>query len=797
MSPQIAPTRLRRGAKHFVGREADLERLDKAWVDPKTHILAIVAWGGAGKTSLVVEWMARRAASAWPGCERVFDWSFYDQGTNTNNASSSDQFIAAALAFFGGEDGKHLANSPASYESKGTKLAEYVVARPSLLVLDGLEPLQTLGGMLPENDALPIFLRCLAQQAMHGLCIVTTRVGIVNLDPWMNNTVAYLGELEQAEGNYPQLSSLSTDQAIALLRTLGVHGPKEDFMQLVHEVNGHALTLNLLGTYITRAHRGDIRHHDRIKFRQADGQVQGGHAFRVIASYVKLFKRSGKDGLRMLAVLRLLGLFDRPADSGCLAALRREPAILGLTEALIDLGDDDWNITLSAISDLGLISFQKIDETQFSLDTHPLIREFFAEQFRTKYPDAWCLAHHRLYEYLRDNTPDKPQPTLDDLQPLYQAVTHACHAGGHEKALRELYLKRIQRGEAYYSTTKLGGFSSTLAAMRGFFDEWGPNWIPKAGLQDSSRATVLLNTGYCLRALVKLPEASKCFEAALSVFSKMRNYSQSAIVAGMLSVVYSFQGELPKAFKFAEKGIGYADKSKDQSLRMNNRSIYAHLFIQTGDLATAEEYFKVVNKLRRQCANSSDRNRLATSVIRWCMFLETKKKYAEIQREAETMLNILRKPPERENIYCGMLNWCLGRALFAQGRLSNKPKQVERAIQMLQNALGCFQQGAGILLEQPRVYLALAECYCFVRTMDAAAMALNKAWEIAAPSRMRLHLADIHISRAHLFFSEKAYPWENPQTDLATAEKLIHDCGYHRRDKELAAAKKIIFRTHL
>lgn len=34
---------------------------------------------------------------------------------------------------------------------------------------------------------------------------------------------------------------------------------------------------------------------------------------------------------------------------------------------------------------------------------------------------------------------------------------------------------------------------------------------------------------------------------------------------------------------------------------------------------------------------------------------------------------------------------------------------------------------------------------------------------------MRLHLADIHLQRARLFFREKFYPWQSPQTDLAAA----------------------------
>lgn len=67
---------------------------------------------------------------------------------------------------------------------------------------------------------------------------------------------------------------------------------------------------------------------------------------------------------------------------------------------------------------------------------------------------------------------------------------------------------------------------------------------------------------------------------------------------------------------------------------------------------------------------------------------------------------------------------------------------------------------------------------------------------------MKLFMADIHLYRARLFGNRKAetgnrkeemqYPWESPAADLAAAEKLINDCGYHRRDEELADAKAVI-----
>ena len=41
--------------------------------------------------------------------------------------------------------------------------------------------------------------------------------------------------------------------------------------------------------------------------------------------------------------------------------------------------------------------------------------------------------------------------------------------------------------------------------------------------------------------------------------------------------------------------------------------------------------------------------------------------------------------------------------------------------------------------------------------------------------------------RTHSVWSP--YPWGSPKEDLAAARKLIEECGYHRRDEELADAE--------
>ena len=78
--------------------------------------------------------------------------------------------------------------------------------------------------------------------------------------------------------------------------------------------------------------------------------------------------------------------------------------------------------------------------------------------------------------------------------------------------------------------------------------------------------------------------------------------------------------------------------------------------------------------------------------------------------------------------------------------------------------------------------------------LENAQSDLDEAWDIAERASMKLHMADIHLYRARIFFREKEYPkeWISPQVDLAAARKLIEQCSYWRRREELEDAEKAI-----
>ncbi len=267
----------------LIGREAELKLLHDAWagrfvVPPSggsttadrlkpglrtpPRVLTFVALGGEGKTSLVAKWAAELAAQDWPGCDAAFAWSFYSQGTREQLAASSDLFLKAALTFFGDDADQAFAASPAGAFEKGQRLARLVGQRRSLLILDGLEPLQyaptapTPGEL--KDQGVAALLKGLAA-ASHGLCVVTTRYSLPDLKAFWQTTTPEV-----------KLLRLSRDAGVHLLKTLGVRGTAQEFATLVEDVKGHALTLTLLGGFLKRAFHGDIRQRDRVKFEKAE-----------------------------------------------------------------------------------------------------------------------------------------------------------------------------------------------------------------------------------------------------------------------------------------------------------------------------------------------------------------------------------------------------------------------------------------------------------------------------------------------------------------------------------------------
>jgi hypothetical protein len=133
-------------------------------------------------------------------------------------------FLKQALNFF---DHSAMAGSAQGAYEKGRRLAQLVGERRSLLILDGLEPLQyapssPMRGELKDSGVAAL-LKWLATNNK-GLCIVTTRYSIPDLRAYWQSTAPEVSLLR-----------LSKKHGVELLQRLGVKGPQAELEWLVED----------------------------------------------------------------------------------------------------------------------------------------------------------------------------------------------------------------------------------------------------------------------------------------------------------------------------------------------------------------------------------------------------------------------------------------------------------------------------------------------------------------------------------------------------------------------------------
>jgi predicted ATPase len=571
---KVSVARLPVTGSGFFGREEDIAFLDAAWANEQVKIVTIVAWAGVGKSTLVNHWLQRVAAEHYRSAEFVFGWSFYRQGTS-GRTSSADEFLEATLGWFGDPDPR----IGTAWE-KGERLAKLIAHRRTLLILDGLEPLQNPPG--PQEGRLrePCLQALLRELAAfnRGLCVITTRIPVADIADH-EGTSALRRELEQ----------LSSQAGVRLLRALGVQGEEADLRSASEEFHGHCLALTLLGSYLTDAYHGDIRCRHEVAKRLAHDIRQGVHARKVMESYQIWYGQRPE-----LSVLRMLGLFDRPADEKALAALLQPPAIPNLTESLTDLTPTEWRTIVAGLRRARLLAAEDLDH-RGHLDMHPLVREYFGEQLRSQQTEAWKECNRRLYNYYRTLAPTLPD-SFTDMEPLLSAAICGCNAGLFRDVLREIYIPRIQRGNAFFAANVLGARGALLSVLVHFFEEGRWRSLVETDVEGQSlaaedRLIILMQAALYLSLTrgMQAPEVRTCYERAEPLCHSL-NRPQLLYVALIGQWRYSLVTDtLPETKHIAKRVYTLAQERNDPELLIKGCMALAATLFFSGDFESARE----------------------------------------------------------------------------------------------------------------------------------------------------------------------------------------------------------------
>ena len=509
-STKIQITKLPHTGSRLFGRKTELTLLDNAWKDKQTNILILRAFGGTGKTALMKKWLDNLALDNFRDANAVYTWSFYSQGSAEDKQASADPFFDDALDWFGYQGDPLL-----SAHAKGVKLAELINKRHTLLVLDGLEPMQYPEGGVMDGALRDDGLKSLFQQlAMRnkGLVLISSRQYVTELKDKSEPLVIQ-----------HNLQPLSIPTGIKLFKSADIKGSDKEFAKAINEYNGHALSLNLLATYLSEYEGKDIRQRTNLSrltdFPEETRDTR--HAFKVMAAYEKQLQKTPE-----LQILYMMGLFDRPVSAGAIRCLQ-QAAIPPVSDATM-MDNRVFQAATRRLREQNLLNREGSGQNQHekaTLDAHPLVREYFGRRLQQQFPKAWQQAHAALYDYFKA-VPDKEQPdTLNEMEPLFAAIRHGCAAGLQQQALDEVYWPRILREGDHYIAKKLGAFGADLSALSHFFEKLKTfSWqTPAAGLTDFWKAAVLNWAAFRLRALGRLQEAVQPMQAGLEMRIKQED----------------------------------------------------------------------------------------------------------------------------------------------------------------------------------------------------------------------------------------------------------------------------------
>jgi hypothetical protein len=756
------PSRLPLATGKFIGRERELEALDRAWADPNIGIVMFTAWGGVGKTALVRHWRDKFELAYGPEV-RVFDWTFYSQGATGRPQTSAVEFMNAAFSSFGAGDNK----GPFTFD-QGAKLAGLITQQRAVLILDGLEPLQY--GLQEQDGRLtdPGLKGLLSGlvRGRDGLCIITTRWAV--------------GDIRLKRGVVvEELSNLDPEIGGRLLWHLGAKRLADwhlgeaapELREIASGYKGHGLALTLLGRYLGVVHGGDIRGAKDVPLLLEVPESDGRHAQRVMQAY-EFHLQSRPETLE---ILRLMGLFDRPAEPEEIEALTRSPAIAGLTDSAGRITRTGWKFAVRYLRDLGLL-YEDTHEVG-DLDCHPLLKEYYGAKLRGDTPAAWKEANHRLCTFhLSQVAQDRPD-NLNDLVRLHRAGVHGCLAGEFRMVLRDIYVHRISQGYDGFATRTFGLFGVERVLLRTFFTDPWKNLA--SGLTDIEDQIIVFRcAGFCLWATGGPSEGLRPMAHALKLSRECGNAFHGGIAGRNLAQMNLALGRLRNAAQVLQENLSFVDAASNKFLPVAFRCSLGHIFHQMKggqDPVLANGYFEEALELQRKWADPNVFSELPT--FQYVDFLLTCKRFEEASNRISSM-------EKRSTFGRGLAELVFGIIGLRNHSLDTAGTHLEAASDLLRSA------------NRPEyiahALLARAELCRHTDEFESAWRCLTEAQEIAERGELKLYQTDFHLeaSRLALMISRRdlGSPFEgldSARVHFEKAKALVDETGYYRRGPEL------------
>jgi transcriptional regulator with XRE-family HTH domain/tetratricopeptide (TPR) repeat protein len=527
-------------AHHFVGREAVLALLH-VWFagegarinlparssggvggalgpphrDATTYVLAVVALGGAGKTSVVERFLSAIGDGPHPG--GVFVWSFYDD-------ARIEALLDQALAYF----------APGRAAQPGERLAALEDALRGgghLLVLDGLEVVQGTGAAgstfgRVEDAGLRRLLAASARGLARVLC--TSRVPLTDLAAWEGAGLLTL-----------RLDALTEAEGLDLLARWGLTGGASELASLCARVGGHALSVAMIGSYAGAFLGGDAARARAIPLEPAArDDLAARRLLSVLSAYAGALPAEERDLVARLA------LFPAGAPLDVLEALAQAGG--GVAGALAGRDRDALARSLARLERLGIVHAARGGD-RFA--THPFLADYFRSLLGVPPEQIHAVTRASLAARLDAHRAGATETTLLD---AYEELLDHTRAAGHVVEAWGIYQRGM--GGFRHLGLRLGEMGRALRVVRGFTEGGDPARTAPA-LPLRTRARVAYELGLYAGALGDLPLALRSYRASNALMREAGSLEGLAVGLRTLAYTQRLTGDLAGALALAGTAV--------------------------------------------------------------------------------------------------------------------------------------------------------------------------------------------------------------------------------------------------
>jgi tetratricopeptide (TPR) repeat protein len=620
---------------------------------------------------------------------------------------------------------------------KVERIKGYLNQGSYLIILDGLEQMQKsedgFGEMIhPELRELLYYL---ADASTIGLCLITTRYPLKDLERWRRSSLRELPLVE-----------LSIPDALSMLKKRGVKGSDDEMIEVIKRYKAHALSLTSMAGFLNRYYEGDIKRAPDIEFVLSDEE-----RFKDVNKLLRRYAEKMKEA--ELCFLHIFSLFRKEITEREFSGVFLHN--MGFNEVLVKMDELDFKDLVDGLVDWRLISY---DEKEKTYTTHPLIKGYFEQSFAEE-DKREC--HKRIYHYFGEIAKDEPK-TLEEMKPLFEQVYHGCMAGLYDEVFDGVYWEKINRKEENFIIHSLGAWGTALSLIRNFFPKGDLTKMPRVS-KKKDQSFLLNSAGLALLNIGRPKEAEEPFLTGVRMDIEEKDWENASAGYQNLADLQFRIGELEKALNSAEEALKMAEKARSDEDIMTSKAYLGQILYLLGKSKEAEENFERADELEKKI---SGYQLYSGGGVWYADFLILENKIDEASDLTQQNLKI-----------CQSENWPadISRCHRVLSAICRKKKEYRKAEEHIRTSIeiakkiGVSDLEIEALIESAKLYLEKKEYKSAIERAD-------KIIRLCERTGFKLYEPD-----AELILS-KAYLKENPQRSKHYAEsayKKAKDMGYH------------------